>query len=221
MFKEIDYVRQLNFLDKVPLLDSPITNTYNSSLNQFYQETSFDAMRIIGEIYVPRFSEKNHEKLEEAALWVYIHKDKITEGTFSEEDPEFVINCQNRLTYWYMAQTHLGVSDEARSMPVTFLSTDDNLRNDLRNVLNPVYTNLRKDSISLAHHEHGKDLIKLEERENTNSLILDRVNRMTMSNGNLYQEQGADMLIGWMIFKYCQTLGSRATKILSHKTSAV
>jgi hypothetical protein len=219
MLKEVNYIQQLSFLDRVPLLDSSITKEYDSSLNEFYEKTVFDAMRTIGEIYVPRFSEENHKDVEKSALCVYVHKDEIVKGTFTEKDPEFVRNSQNRITYLYMAQAYLDVPNEARSIPVTFLASDENLKKDLRNVLNPVYSNMRKDAVSLVHHEYGRDLKKLEEMGASTSLMFDRVNRMTMSNGFLHQEQGSDMMIGWMLFRYCQKLGSRAKNILKHNTS--
>lgn len=217
MIENPRFIEQKSFLNLVPLDGEKITKPYTQNLFHFFEFHAYEAMRTIGEIYVPRFTDKDHERISEVLLWVYIHKEDIKRPTFTKEDPEEFVKFKNRLTFMLIAKNEIKTSRMERRVPVTFLPTDPDFKKDIRNVLNPFYLTARTNSISLVHHEHGRDLKALEKAGISSSLFSYTINKMFMSNGISHHDDGADMLIGYMFLKYSIALTRRAREVVGIK----
>jgi hypothetical protein len=204
--EKIRFVVQRNFLDKVDLPSPEITGPYDQTIRDFLKFSAGQAMRLIGEIYVPNFQEESHTDFEQSMAWLYLLKLGKERFNGGFKNPEYLDRSANRIQRLLDASEQYGKSEASKDGLVTYSDTSL-LEKDLRGVLNPYYKRIRLNRVDVFHKETGELMTNV--KKESSSLVVDRVNRMFMSNGRDYYQEGMDRLIGYFFFLYTKTLSRR------------
>lgn len=204
-------VQQLSFLDQVPLGSDPVRGFYTSSFHEFIRISPLVAMDHIGSIFVPNYSDLNLDHIEEPVA-AYVAGQFETYMQSHSGDLKYFVN---RLEYLALVNSDMVFSSSESEVPVTYGPYDPDLKRDVRTVLNPVYAKVRMDRVNPVRYQYGQKA-KLPTTYTTTSVIVEGVNLMAMSEGQLGQKEGADLMIGYLFCCYCGKLLQRAKRIISY-----
>jgi hypothetical protein len=181
-----------------------VSCTYSSSIEDFYENSSVDAMYQIGQIYVPLFCEQNnHLPLVRTLLF-------LEEQSFDQimkEDEKSFEGSKFRLQSLMIVRRDLWVEGDISKIPISFFPEQKIFKEDIKRVLDPYYKNITKKSVDTNKTSGVTENLSVDN--------LKIIESMLASKGELFQEEGADLLIAYLYLRYFLRLRRRALKLHS------